>query len=111
MGYSETAFVEAQGSRGQYRVRYFSPQAEVAFCGHATIAAAVAIADRDGPGFRQFSTLAGPIPVQTSVTSDWVTATLADVGPRVLWSLPSFMPLTLAPSCCRLGVVGGACDG
>ena len=44
MGYSETAFVEAQGSRGQYRVRYFSPQAEVAFCGHATIAAAVAIA-------------------------------------------------------------------
>ena len=46
MGYSETAFVEAQGSRGQYRVRYFSPQAEVAFCGHATTAAAVAIADR-----------------------------------------------------------------
>jgi PhzF family phenazine biosynthesis protein len=66
VGYSETAFVEAQGSRGQYRVRYFSPQAEVAFCGHATITAAVAIADRDGPGFLQFSTLAGPIPVQTS---------------------------------------------
>lgn len=82
MGYSETAFVEAQGSRGQYRVRYFSPQAEVAFCGHATIAAAVAIADRDGPRLLQFSTLAGPIPVQTRVTSDGVTATLTSVPTR-----------------------------
>lgn len=79
VGYSETAFVEAQGGQGQYRVRYFSPQAEVAFCGHATIAAAVAIADRDGPGFLQFSTLAGPIAVQTSVTSEGVTATLTSV--------------------------------
>ena len=43
VGYFETAFVEAEGGRGQYRVRYFSPQAEVAFCAHATIAAAVAI--------------------------------------------------------------------
>jgi PhzF family phenazine biosynthesis protein len=82
VGYSETAFVEAQGGRGQYRVRYFSPQAEVAFCGHATIAAAAAIADRDGPGLLQFSTLAGPIAVQTSVTSEGVTATLTSVPTR-----------------------------
>lgn len=82
VGYSETAFVEAQGGRGQYRVRYFSPQAEVAFCGHATIAAAVAIADRDGPGLLQFSTLAGPIAVQTSVTSEGVTAALTSVPTR-----------------------------
>jgi PhzF family phenazine biosynthesis protein len=79
VGYSETAFVEAKGGRGQYRVRYFSPQAEVAFCGHATIAAAVAIADRDGPGLLQFSTLVGPIAVQTSVTSEGGTATLTSV--------------------------------
>jgi PhzF family phenazine biosynthesis protein len=70
VGCSEAAFVESQGSRGQYGVRYFIPQAEMAFCGHATSAAAVAIADRGGPGFLQFSTLVGPIPVQTSVTSD-----------------------------------------
>src|SRR5450759_1818826 len=82
VGYSATAFVEAQVGRGQYRVRYFSTQAEVAFCGHATIAAAIAIADRDGPGLLQFSTLAGPIAVQTSVTSDGVTATLTSVPTR-----------------------------
>ena len=31
-------------------VRYFSPLAEVPFCGHATIATAVAYAERHGPG-------------------------------------------------------------
>jgi len=61
IGYSETAFAEAAGGAGQYRVRYFSPRAEVAFCGHATIAAAVAIAERDGPGLLHFDTLAGPV--------------------------------------------------
>ena len=49
LGYSETAFVTAREDGG-YDVRYFSPQAEVPFCGHATIATAVALAERDGPG-------------------------------------------------------------
>ena len=82
VGYSETAFVEAEGGHGHFRVRYFSPQAEVAFCGHATIAAAIAIADRDGPGLLQFSTLAGSVAVQTSVTSEGATATLTSVPTR-----------------------------
>ena len=30
-------------------VRFFSPVAEVAFCGHATVATAVALAERRGP--------------------------------------------------------------
>jgi PhzF family phenazine biosynthesis protein len=48
VGFSETAFAapEADG----WRVRYFSPQSEVPFCGHATIAlgAALALAHGDG---------------------------------------------------------------
>jgi PhzF family phenazine biosynthesis protein len=44
IGYSETAFVSADGRR----LRFFSPRAEVAFCGHATVATAVALAERDG---------------------------------------------------------------
>ncbi len=48
IGYSETAFVEDTDQDGHYRVRYFSPQAEVAFCGHATIATAVAMAGPAG---------------------------------------------------------------
>jgi PhzF family phenazine biosynthesis protein len=65
VGYSETAFAQAAGGSGQYRIRYFSPKAEVAFCGHATIAAAVAIAERDGPGPLVFDTFAGEVPVRT----------------------------------------------
>jgi PhzF family phenazine biosynthesis protein len=83
VGYSETAFVEASvGRERQYRVRYFSPQAEVAFCGHATIATAAAIAERDGPGLLQFSTRAGSIAVQTTAGTAGVTATLTSVPTR-----------------------------
>jgi len=48
IGYSETAFAAPQGQG--WRVRYFSPAAEVPFCGHATIAlgAALALAHGDG---------------------------------------------------------------
>src|SRR5689334_16378571 len=43
VNYSETAFLTVSefgaDGRRHHRIRYFSPQAEVAFCGHATIAA------------------------------------------------------------------------
>ncbi len=52
VGYSETAFVAPDGSgvAGRFRVRYFSALAEVQFCGHATIAAAVALGERGRAG-------------------------------------------------------------
>ena len=56
VGFSETAFAaplhgEGQGAEvRQWRVRYFSPEAEVPFCGHATIALGVALARRFGAG-------------------------------------------------------------
>jgi len=82
VGFSETAFVEPAATRGQYQVRYFSPRAEVAFCGHATIAAAVALAERLGPGELRFDTLAGPVPVATQVAKAGATATLTSVPTR-----------------------------
>lgn len=78
VGYSETAFIEKQAP-GEFRVRYFSPQAEVTFCGHATIAAAVAIADREGLGLLRFSTLAGDVDVRTAAGSQGTVATLTSV--------------------------------
>jgi PhzF family phenazine biosynthesis protein len=54
----------------------------VAFCGHATIATAVAIAERDGPGQLRFDTLAGPVAVRTSPTPAGLTATLTSVPAR-----------------------------
>ena len=49
VGYSETAFLTGGEGKG-YDIRYFSPLAEVPFCGHATVATAVALAERVGDG-------------------------------------------------------------
>ncbi|MEU4480318.1 PhzF family phenazine biosynthesis isomerase [Micromonospora sp. NPDC023966] len=81
VGYSETAFLTATGP-GEYDVRYFSPQAEVPFCGHATIASAVAVAERGGTGELIFRTPAGTVPVATARDADGrPTATLTSVAP------------------------------
>jgi PhzF family phenazine biosynthesis protein len=84
LGYSETAFLVPRGGQ-QFDVRYFSPVAEVPFCGHATIASAVAYAERHGPGTLRFETRTGPVEVSTSVASDGTTvATLVSVPPRTV---------------------------
>lgn len=64
LGHPETAFVTAGDGR-RVQVRYFSPDDEVPFCGHATIATAVALADADGPGAFVFDTVAGRVDVTT----------------------------------------------
>jgi PhzF family phenazine biosynthesis protein len=48
VGYSETAFAAPNGEG--WRVRYFAPEVEVDFCGHATIALGAALALRFGDG-------------------------------------------------------------
>lgn len=48
VGFSETAF--AAPLADGWRVRYFSPESEVPFCGHATIALGAALARRAGDG-------------------------------------------------------------
>jgi len=80
VGYSETAFLTEDRGAGAYRVRYFSPLAEVPFCGHATVGTAVALADRHGPGTFVFVTGVGEVPV---TVDDQRRATLTSVGTRV----------------------------
>jgi PhzF family phenazine biosynthesis protein len=80
VGYSETAFVtESDEIARRYRLRYFSPLLEVPFCGHATVATAVAIAHRTGPGPLVFDTPAGEITVRTDVLDGVPIATLTSV--------------------------------
>jgi PhzF family phenazine biosynthesis protein len=85
VGYSETAFLTGrEDEQRTYDVRYFSAEAEVPFCGHATVAAAVALAERDGPGALVFHIGAGPVPVNTTVDeAGRMTATLTSVTPEV----------------------------
>ena len=49
VGHSETAFAVQQPD-GAWRVRYFAPEVEVPFCGHATIALGAALGARNGAG-------------------------------------------------------------
>lgn len=79
VGYAETAFLV-----GGDRVRYFSPIAEVPFCGHATIATAVVLAERDGLGPRTFETPVGPVRIETTRDEDGaIRAAFTSVEPRV----------------------------
>lgn len=53
VGYSETAFAMPDNETPDsdaWRVRYFSPETEVPFCGHATIALGAALAQHKGDG-------------------------------------------------------------
>lgn len=82
VGFSETAFLVG-GSGADRAVRYFSPLAEVPFCGHATIATAVAHAHLHGPGDLHLATKSGQVDVTTRRNDDGtITATLTSVAPR-----------------------------
>ncbi|MBT2364258.1 PhzF family phenazine biosynthesis isomerase [Streptomyces sp. ISL-10] len=88
LGYSESAFLTAppEGLGGEpgraFTLRYFSPKAEVPFCGHATVATAVALGERIGTGDLVFATRAGTVPVTVSEADGEVRATLTTVEPH-----------------------------
>ncbi len=73
VGYSETAFVtgpiEGDGA-GAIPIRYFAPEGEVDFCGHATIATAVAIGQLAGAGTYTLQTKVGPIEITAGLKGD-----------------------------------------
>ncbi len=77
VGYSETAFAVAQDEDGTaWRVRYFSPESEVPFCGHATIALGAALGLRGGEGTYALTLNDASITVEAEGTGDKMTATL-----------------------------------
>ncbi|WP_448811125.1 PhzF family phenazine biosynthesis protein [Agromyces bauzanensis] len=79
--YAETAFITGE-SDGARVVRYFSPVAEVPFCGHATVATAVAIAEREGPGTIRFATPVGEVVIETSEADGALRAAFTSVEPE-----------------------------
>ncbi|MFF4183889.1 PhzF family phenazine biosynthesis protein [Streptomyces sp. NPDC001691] len=89
LAYSESAFLtappEGLGEPGRaFTVRYFSPKAEVPFCGHATVATAIALGERIGPAELVFATRAGTVPVTVAEdpASGGLRATLTSVEPH-----------------------------
>jgi len=86
IGYSETAFLapDASGDPGRLRVRYFSPAKEIDFCGHATIASGVALAERGWPASLVLRTNDGVVDLHVARDGDSrFQATLTSVEPWV----------------------------
>lgn len=82
IGYAETAFI-VRRTPGAATIRYFAPEAEVPFCGHATIATGIALAEREGTGRLLLSTPVGRIDLVTDRVGDRLMASLVTVEPRV----------------------------
>jgi PhzF family phenazine biosynthesis protein len=81
VGYSETAFVAPR--HGSARdIRYYSPEAEVPFCGHATIATGVVLGAHDGDGVYRLATSVGEVPVEVRTDNGRREAALTSVAPR-----------------------------
>jgi len=81
VGFSETAFVvPARGSKRT--IRYYSPEAEVAFCGHATIATGALLGELEGDGTYGLDTSVGLVPVAVRTRDGQREASLTSVEPR-----------------------------
>ncbi|MEW2399954.1 PhzF family phenazine biosynthesis protein [Streptomyces sp. NPDC046862] len=86
VGYAETAFVvrpPQDEKPPRVGMRYFSPVAEVPFCGHATVATAVALAERIDVDAFLFDTPAGEVRIDITRAGGQVTASFTSVQPRV----------------------------
>ena len=77
VGYSETAFVTGPIlGESAFPIRYFAPEGEVDFCGHATIATAVALGEEAGPGTYTLRTNVGPVEVTARLDGEHAVGTL-----------------------------------
>ncbi len=105
VGFSETAFVAP--ARGRDRtVRYYSPEIEVSFCGHATIATGVVLGERDGDGTYRLATAVGEVPVKVRMRDGIREASLTSVDPQYSYAPDALVSEALA----ALGWAPGALD-
>ena len=91
---SETAFVLREGA--DWRLRWFTPKAEVEMCGHATLATAYVLARELGqrPPFT-FHTLSGPLVVEAD-------------GPRFILDFPARLSEAATPPAGLAAALGSA---
>ena len=85
IGYSETAFLKQV--KDGWRIRYFAPEMEVAFCGHATIASGAALGERFGAGTYRLFLNQGEIGVTASKSP--TGASIATLQSPETWSEPA----------------------
>jgi len=74
VGYSETAFLVKQGDG--WRVRYFAPELEIPFCGHATIALGAVLGEKFGSGEYKLTLNDSVISVRAEKSGNGFSSTL-----------------------------------
>lgn len=74
VNYSETAFLVKKTNK-KFRIKYFSPEMEIAFCGHATIASGFVLAKEFGFGKYELELNTGLISIDTeNINGEIVTS-------------------------------------
>ena len=100
---SETAFLLEPPPGATHRLRYFTPAAEIAFCGHATVATYHWLVETGAiaPGNHMLDTPAGRVPIQVEAMDGG--------GVRVWMSTPLY-PWEPAPvaGATLMGLLGGS---
>ncbi|MEM9907145.1 MAG: PhzF family phenazine biosynthesis isomerase, partial [Cyanobacteria bacterium P01_D01_bin.44] len=94
VGFSETAFV-APATGSERTIRYYSPEAEVPFCGHATIATGVLLGETTGDGTYTLSTTVGAVPVAVRTQAGQPVAALTSVDPKQMSASETLVTETL----------------
>lgn len=105
VGYSETIFAASSGDA--WLTRYFSPESEVPFCGHATIALGAALAETHGVGHYRLLLAEGEIEVATDLADGIGHATLRSLPTRNAPAADSLVAEALD----RFGYPPNAVDG
>ncbi|MDX8432013.1 PhzF family phenazine biosynthesis protein [Mesorhizobium sp. M4B.F.Ca.ET.215.01.1.1] len=94
VGFSETAFAAPEGDG--WRVRYFSPESEVPFCGHATIALGAALVRQFGDGIFALTLNQATITVEGFRDGANIVAALQSPPTRSRPAPPELLAETLA---------------
>jgi PhzF family phenazine biosynthesis protein len=94
VGFSETAFAARMASG--WRVRYFSPETEVLFCGHATIALGAVLALEHGDGVFPLTLNHATITVEGHREGELISAALQSPPTRSRPALPGTVSEALA---------------
>ena len=94
VGFSETVFAAPQGAG--WRVRYFSPESEVPFCGHATIALGAALALERGDGVFALTLNQAAITVEGRHEGGIISAALQSPPTRSEAAVPALVAAGLA---------------
>lgn len=81
VGASETAFIAPSTGRRR-SIRYYSPEVEVSFCGHATIASGVVLGREHGEGSYRLDTAIGEVEVTARQRGAQMEASLRSVDTR-----------------------------